>query len=66
MSRDPLGMNVAWLASWMVTFCSPFLVGTPPALTTISLPCGVRAVSTATTRDQPPLAATVARSVGDP
>ena len=56
--REPLGTNVAWLASWIVTFCAPFFVGTPPALTRISLPAGVRAVSTATSRDQPPLAPT--------
>jgi hypothetical protein len=59
-------MNVAWLASLIVSFWAPGLVGTPPALTTISLPCGVRAVNTATIRDQPPLAATDVLSVGEP
>ena len=66
VSRDPRGTKVAWLESLIVTFCTPFLVGTPPALTTISLPCGVRAVRTATSRDQPPLAAIVALTVGEP
>ena len=50
----------------MLIFRAPFFVGTPPALTTISLPCGVRAVSAATRRDQPPLAAMEAFTVGEP
>ncbi len=57
VSREPRGTNVAWLMSWIVTFCAPGFVGTPPAETRISFPCGVRAVSTATSRDQSPLAA---------
>ena len=66
VSREPFGTNVAWLESWIVTFCAPGFVGTPPALTRISLPVGVRAVSTATSRDQPPLAATDVCTVGEP
>src|SRR6187401_1483602 len=52
--------------SSMVTFCAPGFVGTPPALTRISLPAGVFAVSTATRRDQPPLAAIEVWTVGAP
>ena len=47
-------------------FRAPGFVGTPPALTTISFPARVRAVSTATSRDQPPLAAIDVCTVGVP
>src|SRR5262249_19526173 len=66
LSREPFGRKVAWLPSSIVSLCAPFVVGTPPALTTISVPAGVRAVSTATRRDQPPLAAIVVCTGGVP
>src|SRR4029077_2256069 len=43
--------------SRIVVFWAPGLVGTPPSAMVISFPWGVRAVSTETSRDQPPLAA---------
>jgi hypothetical protein len=66
VKREPFGTKVAWLESRIVTLWAPVAVGTPPAPTTISLLDGVRAVSTATSRDQPPLAATVVWTVGVP
>ena len=56
-AASPCGTNVAWLESRIVTFRRPFRVGMPPEPITISLPPGARAVSTATSRDQPPLEA---------
>src|SRR4029079_6148608 len=44
----------------------PDFAGTPPPATTISLPAGVRALRTATMRDQPPVALAVTSMVGEP
>ena len=59
-------MSVAWLDELDRELCAPGFVGTPPALTTISLPAGIRAGGTATSRDQPPLAAIDVCTVGAP
>src|SRR5262245_16309442 len=56
-SRDPFGTTSIWLGRLIATLRSPFRVGTPPEPTSSCPPFGVRAVTTATSRDQPPLAA---------
>ena len=48
------------------TSSRPRAVGTPPAATTISLPADVRALSTATIRDQPPVAVAFTSTIGAP
>ena len=64
--REPRGTNVAWSERPMRYVCRPARVGTPPPPTTISVPEGVRALSTATIRDQPPDATAVTSTTGEP
>src|SRR5260221_13939506 len=59
-------MTVSWLIILMVYLRLPGCVGTPPPDTTMVLPSGVFALSTATRRVHPPEAVAVTVTVGEP
>src|SRR6266508_5038295 len=68
-SLDPEGMSVASSMRRIVTergFAVKLGVGTPPSLTTISLPSGVSADRTATRWGQPAVEESETRTEGEP